>query len=50
MKLLKAQLHRIVQSRRFLSKVLAALLKTVLPLMTNIIKPLANRFGKKFFG
>ena len=50
MKLLKAQLHRIVQSRRFLSKILGALLKTALPLMKNIFKPLAKRFVKLFFG
>ena len=49
MKLLKTQLHRIVQSGRFFSKILGALLKTALPLMKNIFKPLAKRFGKKFF-
>ena len=42
MKLLKAQLHQIIKSREFLSRLLEPLLKTGLPVMKNIIKPLAK--------
>ena len=41
-KLLKAQLHQIRKSREFLSRLLEPLLKTGLPVMKNIIKPLAK--------
>ena len=36
----KTQLSKIVQSGRFLSKLLGPLLKTGLPLMKNVLKPL----------
>ena len=39
-KLSKAQLSKIVQSRRFLGRILGPLLKTGLPLMKNVTKPL----------
>ena len=42
MKLLKTQLHKIRQSREFSGKVLGPLLKTGLPLIGNILKPLAK--------
>ena len=42
MKLLKAQLHQLIKSREFLSRLLEPLLKTGLPVMKNIIKPLAK--------
>ena len=42
MKLLKTQLHKIRQSREFSGKVLGPLLKTGLPLIGNILEPLAK--------
>ena len=41
-KLSKTQLFKIMQSRGFLGSLLGPLLKTGLPLMKNIIKPLAK--------
>ena len=41
-KLSKIQLHKIRQSRGFLGILSGPLLKTGLPLMKNILKPLAN--------
>ena len=41
-KLSKTQLSKMVQSGGFLGKLLGALLKTGLPLMKNVIKPLAK--------
>ena len=41
-KLSKTQLSKMIQSRRFLSRLLGPLLKTGLPLMKNVIKPLAK--------
>ena len=41
-KLTKAQISRIIQSERFLGKVLGSLLKTGLPLIKSVIKPLAK--------
>ena len=38
----KAQINKIIQSGRFLSKLLGPLLKTGLPLIKNVIKPLAK--------
>ena len=40
-KLPKTQLSKMIQSRRFLGKLLGPLLKTGLPLMKNVITPLA---------
>ena len=42
LKLSKAQINKIIQSGGFLSKLLGPLLKTGLPLIKNIIKPLAE--------
>ena len=42
LKLSKAQINKIIQSGRFLSKLLGPLLKTGLPLIKNVIKPLAK--------
>ena len=42
-KLSKTQLHKIGQSGRFLVRLLRPLLKTGLPLMGNVLKPLPNR-------
>ena len=39
-KLVKTQLHKIGQSRRFLGRLLRPLLKTGLPLIVNVLKPL----------
>ena len=39
-KLSKTQLSKIVHSRRFLGRILGPLLKTGLPLMKNVTKPL----------
>ena len=39
-KLSKTQLHKIGQSRGFLGRILGPLLKTGLPLMKNVLKPL----------
>ena len=41
-KLSKAQISKIIQSGRFLGKLLDPLIKTGLPLIRNIIKPLAK--------
>ena len=41
-KLSKTQLHQIGQSRRFLGRPLESLLKTALPLIGNVLKPLAK--------
>ena len=42
MKLSKAQNNKIIQSGGFLGKLLGPLLKTGLPLIKNVIKPLAK--------
>ena len=42
LKLSKAQINKIIQSGGFLSKLLGPLIKTGLPLIKNIIKPLAK--------
>ena len=42
LKLSKAQVNKIIQSGGFLSKLLGPLLKTGLPLIKNVIKPLAK--------
>ena len=42
LKLSKAQINKIIQSGGFLSKILVPLLKTGLPLIKNIIKPLVK--------
>ena len=42
MKLSKTQLHKIGQSGGFLGRILGPLLKTGLPLMGNVLKPLAK--------
>ena len=39
-KLLKAQISKLIQSRGFLGKILGPLLKTGLPLLKSVIKPL----------
>ena len=41
-KLSKAQLSKMIQSRGFLGRLLGPLLKTELPLIKNVIKPLAK--------
>ena len=41
-KLSKTQLHKIGQSGRFLGGLVTPLLKTGLPLMKNVLKPLAK--------
>ena len=41
-KLSKAQINKIIQSDGFLGKLLGPLLKTGLPLIKNVIKPLAK--------
>ena len=41
-KLSKAQISKIIQSRGFFGRLLGPLLKTGLPLMKNVIKPLAK--------
>ena len=41
-KLLKTQLSKMVQLGGFLGRILGTLLKTALPLMKNILKPLAK--------
>ena len=43
-KLSKAQLHKIEQSGGFLGKFLRPLLKTGLPLIGNVLKPLAKKY------
>ena len=42
LKLSKAQINKIIQSGGFLGKFLGPLLKTGLPLIKNVIKPLAK--------
>ena len=42
LKLSKAQISKIIQSGGFLSRLLGSLLKTGLPLIKNVIKPLAK--------
>ena len=42
-KLLKTQLWKMIQSGGFLSRLLGSLLKMGLPLINNVIKPLAKR-------
>ena len=42
LKLSKAQINKIIQSGGFLSKLLGPLLKSGLPLIKNVIKPLAK--------
>ena len=42
-KLSKTQISKMIQSGRFLGRLLSSLLKTRLPLMKNVIKPLAKR-------
>ena len=42
LKLAKAQICKIIQSRRFLSRLLGPLLKNGLALINNVIKPLAK--------
>ena len=42
LKLSKAQISKIIQSGGFLGRLLGPLLKTGLPLIKNIIKPLAK--------
>ena len=42
LKLSKAQINKVIQSGGFLSKLLGPLLKTGLPLIKNVIKPLAK--------
>ena len=44
LKLSKAQMNKIIQSGGFLSKLLCPLLKTGLPLITNVIKPSGKSF------
>ena len=39
-KLSKAQIKKIIQSRRFLGKLLGPLLKAGLPLLKSVVKPL----------
>ena len=43
-KLSKTQLSKMIQSGEFLGRLLALLLKTGLPLMKNVIKPLTKSF------
>ena len=43
-KLSKTQLHEIGRSGRFLGRLLGPLLKTGLPLMKNVLKPLAMKY------
>ena len=43
-KLPKAQISKIIQSGGFLGKLIGPLLKTGLPLIKNVIKPLAKSF------
>ena len=45
LKLSKAQINKIIQSGGFLSKLFGPLLKTGLPLIKNVIKPLAKSFN-----
>ena len=43
LKLSRAQINKIIQFGRFLGRLLGPLLKTGLPLIKNVIKPLAKR-------
>ena len=43
-RLSKTQLFKIIQSGEFLGRLLGPLLKTGLPLITNVIKPLSDSF------
>ena len=43
-KLSKTQLSKMIQSGEFLGRLLGPLLKTGLPLISNVIKPLAKSF------
>ena len=43
-KLSKNQLHKVAQSGGFLSRLLGPLLKTDLPIMENVLKPLVKSF------
>ena len=45
LKLSKAQISKIIQSGGFLGRLLGPLLKTGLPLIKNVIKPLAKCFN-----
>ena len=45
LKLSKAQISKIIQSGGFLGRLLGPLLKTKLPLIKNVIKPLAKCFN-----
>ena len=40
----KTQLYKMGQSGQFLGRLLVQILKTGLPLMTNVLKPLAKAF------
>ena len=42
MKSLKVQLHKVKQTGGFLGRLLGPLLKTRLPLIVNVVKPLAK--------
>ena len=47
-KLSKTRLSKIIQSGRFLGRILGPLLKTGLPLTKNVIKPLAEKHFNSF--
>ena len=47
-KLSKAQISKIIQSGGFLGRLLSPLLKTRLPLIKNVIKPLAKSVFNSF--
>ena len=47
-KLSKTRLSKIIQSGRFLGRILGPLLKTGLPLIKNVIKPLAKKHFNSF--
>ena len=47
-KLSKTRLSKIIQSGRFLGRILGPLLKTGLPLIKNVIKPLAEKYFNSF--
>ena len=48
LKLSKAQISKIIQSGGFLDRLLGPLLETGLPLIKNVIKPLAKSFFNSF--
>ena len=48
LKLPKAQISKVIQSRRFLGRLLGTLLKTGLPIIKNVIKPLAKKCFSSF--